>query len=180
MKPSTEEMLYHYQDWVQHVQWITELLLLVQWDLSRRIMTHDRSKIMAPEERDIYAKVVPKFAKTTFGTEEHRAVGRELRPAWKHHLHHNRHHPEHFSLGIDGMTLIDLVEMMCDWKAAGLRKADEASLENSVNILKERHGIGPQLEQILKNTAKDLDLLYDNLIGKLEWSQRGLYGEDNP
>jgi hypothetical protein len=31
-----------------------------------------------------------------------------------HHHTHNRHHPEHFSNGIYGMDLLDLVEMICD------------------------------------------------------------------
>lgn len=54
--------------------------------------------------------------------------------------------------GINAMTLIDLVEMFCDWKAAGLRHED-GNIYRSLEINKERFGIGDQLTQILKNTA---------------------------
>jgi hypothetical protein len=54
--------------------------------------------------------------------------------------------------GIDGMNLIDLIEMICDWKAAGLRH-DGGDIFKSIDINKERFGISEQLVQILKNTA---------------------------
>jgi hypothetical protein len=37
----------------------------------------------------------------------------------KHHYAHNRHHPEFFGEdGVDGMSLVDVIEMLADWKAA--------------------------------------------------------------
>jgi hypothetical protein len=58
--------------------------------------------------------------------------------------------------GINGMTLIDLIEMLCDWKAAGLRHAD-GDIFRSIEINKERFGISEQLTQILENTAEFLN-----------------------
>ena len=34
--------------------------------------------------------------------------------ALQHHYQKNRHHPEAFERGVDGMTLVDLVEMVCE------------------------------------------------------------------
>jgi hypothetical protein len=58
--------------------------------------------------------------------------------------------------GINGMTLIDLIEMICDWIAAGLRHAD-GDIFKSIKINKERFDISDQLTQILINTAEFLN-----------------------
>jgi hypothetical protein len=56
----------------------------------------------------------------------------------KHHYSHNRHHPEFFGEdGVDGMTLVDLIEMLADWKAATERH-DDGDLAKSLEI--HRHG----------------------------------------
>jgi len=80
----------------------------------------------------------------------------EMRPAITHHNQKNRHHPEFHGDGISGMNLIDLIEMMCDWKAAGMRHAD-GNLFKSLLVNKERFGISDQLYEILYNTAVYLD-----------------------
>jgi len=165
-----EDMAYHALDYIRHIQWVTQGLLLMQGLLSERILTHDRSKIVDGMERNVYAAVVPEFYGKQFGTDDHKAVGAKLGPAWQHHLEHNRHHPEHFENGINGMTLIDLIEMLCDWKSAGLRE-EKDSLYRSIDMLKDRHNIGPQLEAILINTVA---LLHD-VKKHPAWSQK----EDN-
>lgn len=57
--------------------------------------------------------------------------------------------------GINGMNLIDLIEMICDWKAASERHAD-GDIFKSIEINSKRFNITPQLKQILLNTAKSL------------------------
>ena len=54
------------------------------------------------------------------------------------------------------MTLVDIVEMLCDWKAASLRHND-GNLLKSIEINANRFGYDDQLKQILINTAKILD-----------------------
>lgn len=56
---------------------------------------------------------------------------------------------------VDGMTLLDLVEMFCDWKAATERHAD-GSIEKSIKQNTVRFNLSPQLEIILENTRKEL------------------------
>lgn len=58
-------------------------------------------------------------------------------------------------VGIEGMNLLDALEMLCDWKAATERHAD-GSIARSFDINRERFGITPQLEAVLKNTARSL------------------------
>ena len=75
-------------------------------------------------------------------------------PALKHHYENNRHHPEHFEDGANGMTLIDLVEMLCDWYAA-TKKHEDGNLARSLVVNEKRFKISPQLTKIFENTAKE-------------------------
>ena len=57
--------------------------------------------------------------------------------------------------GLNGMTLLDLLEMFVDWKAASERHADgciHRSIEQNIS----RFGLSPQLAGILRNTAAEL------------------------
>lgn len=56
---------------------------------------------------------------------------------------------------VNKMTLLDLIEMLADWKAAGERHAN-GSMEKSLEHNQVRFGITEQLSQILKNTAREL------------------------
>ena len=73
-----------------------------------------------------------------------------------HHYANSRHHPEHFAKGILDMNLIDIVEMLCDWKAASERQKD-GNLLKSIELNAARFGYDDQVKQILINTAKLLD-----------------------
>lgn len=62
-------------------------------------------------------------------------------------------HGSVFADGINGMTLIDLLEMLADWKAA-TERTSHGDLTDSLTINRERFGIAPQLMDILANTAR--------------------------
>ena len=53
------------------------------------------------------------------------------------------------------MTLIDLMEMLADWKAATKRHEDD-KIENSIEINSKKYNIDQQLKQILVNTVKEM------------------------
>ena len=56
---------------------------------------------------------------------------------------------------VSGMDLLDIVEMLCDWKAATLRHAD-GNILKSIEINRKRFGIDDQLANILINTVRDM------------------------
>lgn len=69
--------------------------------------------------------------------------------------------------GISGMTLLDVIEMLCDWKAATERHAD-GSITKSIQINRGRFGIDDQLSSILENTRKEMGWEVDvNTLDKL-------------
>lgn len=51
------------------------------------------------------------------------------------------------------MDLIDLMEMMCDWKAATLRHND-GDINKSLEINQKRFGYSDELKEIMKNSLK--------------------------
>ena len=53
------------------------------------------------------------------------------------------------------MTLVDLVEMLADWKAATERHAD-GDMGRSLELQRDRFKIAPQLMSVLWNTARSL------------------------
>ena len=53
---------------------------------------------------------------------------------------------------VNDMNLLDIVEMLCDWKAASERHND-GNIRKSIEINANRFGLSPQLVKILENTA---------------------------
>jgi len=112
---------------------------------------HDLSKLEEPE-KSIFDKFTPKLKDSTYGSKEYTEFLKEMEPALNHHYRNNQHHPEHYGNGIDGMTILDLLEMFCDWKAASERHAD-GSIEKSIEINTPRFKISDQLKSIFKNSV---------------------------
>jgi hypothetical protein len=124
-------------------------------ELLTRSEQHDQSKLEPPEV-EAYDAITDQLRGLTYGSEKYRAVLRAHKPAIDHHYRVYRHHPEHFAQGYREMTLIDLLEMLCDWKAAGLRHAD-GDLYKSLAINQQRFGYSDELATILTNTAQWLE-----------------------
>jgi hypothetical protein len=139
----------------KHIENVRKFTKVVTDKLTARAIEHDRLKCESPE-LEIFTEYTPKLAKSTYGSEEYNSFLKEMNVALQHHYANYRHHPEHFERGINDMTLIDIVEMLCDWKAATLRHND-GNLLKSIEINAKRFGISEQLTQILLNTAKLLD-----------------------
>lgn len=59
---------------------------------------------------------------------------------------------------VNDMNLVDLLEMICDWKAASERH-NNGNIRKSIEINADRFGMSPQLTKIFENTA---DLLFES------------------
>jgi hypothetical protein len=141
---------------VKHKESIAIWLAKFCAELAYRNATHDNSKY-SEEEFGIQAACVDDFEKYEFNSPEELKLREKLLPGTTIHRKRNRHHPEHFENGIDGMNLIDLLEMIGDWKSASERVKGD-SLRKSVPILKEKYNISPQLLKIIENTLKDFNM----------------------
>lgn len=61
---------------------------------------------------------------------------------------------EHKPSPLDDMTLVDLLEMLVDWKAASERHND-GNIRKSIEINAEQFQMSPQLTRIFENTARE-------------------------
>lgn len=145
------------EDTKRHADRVRQLLSFATYELTARGRSHDASKLREPE-LSIFNEFTPKLKTSTFGSEEYKRHLAEMGEGLAHHYVQNSHHPEHFPEGIDGMTLIDLVEMLMDWKAATERH-DNGDISRSIRLNAERFRMAPQLVKILDNTLVALDLL---------------------
>lgn len=138
-------------DTMRHSRRVDQLLLEVIGALQARITRHDLSK-MEPPEKAVFDRITPLLKASTYGSPEYKQSLADMGEVLVHHYSENRHHPEHYVDGIAGMTLVDVIEMLADWKAATERH-DDGSLARSLTIQEERFGIEPQVMALLRNTA---------------------------
>ena len=142
-------------DTMRHIERVRNLLNVCVKDLIKRGELHDQTKLASPEV-ELFTEYTPKLAGCTYGSPEYQSFLKAIKPALDHHYAHNRHHPEHHKNGIEDMNLLDIVEMLCDWKAASERHND-GNIRKSIEINANRFNMSPQLVKILENTA---DLLF--------------------
>lgn len=126
--------------------------------LIRRAENHDKSKLEEPELS--WWKEMDKEPRYPYGSEEYKQKIKRWNKVFKHHYQYNRHHPEYYEYGVSEMTLIDIVEMMCDW----LGYKDTTTITEALKVCDEqmaRYDISEELRQIIFNTL----LRYYSLMG---------------
>ena len=139
----------------EHIERVMELIDFTIKEMSQKAIEHDASKLEEPE-LSIFAIYGEKLKNVTYGSEQYKKYLKEMKVALDHHYSVNRHHPEFFKNSVRGMNLMDLLEMICDWKAATERRKD-GDVYKSIKINKERFGYSDELEEILLNTVKLLE-----------------------
>jgi len=139
----------------KHIEMVRKYIRFMIDKIETRGVKHDASKLESPEV-ELFTQYTPKLSSTTYGSEEYQSYLEGLKPALDHHYASNRHHPEHFVNGVNDMTLVDIIEMFCDWKASTHRMND-GNLLKSIDVNAERFKIDKQLKQIFVNTARMID-----------------------
>jgi hypothetical protein len=146
-------------DTERHIAAVQSLLLQVASDLLRRAKEHDASKLEDPEKEgfDLWS---PRLRDLEYGTPEYEEARAMLGVTLEHHYAHNDHHPEHHESGMRGMHLLQVIEMLADWKAAGMRHGDKSiPLAESIERNRERFGYDDVMYDLLMNTAEALGWL---------------------
>ena len=156
------------EDTMKHIKLFQQHLARIFLEIGKRHDGHDASKLESPE-KEIFDRMTPLLRGLTYGSDEYKSTMATMQEALDHHYAHNRHHPEHFrgtevkqngktvevwSAGMKGMTLVDLVEMFCDWCAATERHED-GDIGKSINHNMDRFGFGETLAHIMVNTAQE-------------------------
>jgi hypothetical protein len=136
-------------DTLAHIHQVRDNIDIFVIKMLARGRIHDASKLEEPE-KSTFDKLIPQLAGLAYGSPEYEAIVERERPALEHHYRRNSHHPEHYgAVGVAGMDLFDLVEMVCDWMAAAERKPDDGvKLAYNVELFR----IEPQLASVIANT----------------------------
>ncbi len=136
----------------KHVRKVQSFLNQFIQDLIKRGENHDDSKFEEPE-LTIFAEHTEKLGQVQYGSEEYKKCLELTKAAREHHYANNDHHPEFHKNGIDDMDLIQICELICDWRAASERNKN-GNIRKSIEINAEKYNISPQLRRILENTVK--------------------------
>lgn len=138
----------------QHKERVQTYILAIMDSLAQRGLTHDQSKLESPE-KEIFDEYSPKLKELQYGTTEYFDTLKKMQVALDHHYGVNNHHPEHFENGIRGMTLIDIIEMFCDWMAA-CERTKNGNILDSLETNQSRFNFSDDLKSIFINTVHEL------------------------
>jgi hypothetical protein len=137
----------------KHIKRVGHFLAQFSKELINRAEVHDNSKLEEPELSG-FAANTERLSKVEYGSQEYKEMLTELQPTIQHHYSRNRHHTEHWPNGINDMNLVDILEMLADWRAATERNKN-GNIRQSVEFNSVKYSISPQLKKILENTVRD-------------------------
>ncbi len=148
------------KDTREHIAKVRGYIGEIVFNLQRRSLAHDQSKLVEPEVEGFYQMSQElKLSDTTYGSEEYRAILRKYRESTiEHHYAHNDHHPEHHEGGWYAMNYLQKLECLADWKAASERMKD-GDLAVSIRKNAERFGYDEREVACLMATASELGWL---------------------
>ena len=139
-------------DIVLHVSEVQENLEIMASELRKRGFAHDRTKFQETEF-DAFCSTREKFKKANYGSPEYQECIDIIKPAIDHHYQNNRHHTKYHKNGFRDMTLIDVLEMIADWKAAARRSPDKPHLIDTLNDAFKKYEIGEEMQGFIRRTV---------------------------
>ena len=148
--------LINYMEVTKHKAWVVWYILKACRALIRRAIRHDLSKY-SKYEAPHFEKALPSLRNLVYGSKEYMAAIESLGPVLKHHYRRNSHHPEYYD-GVEGMSPLDLIEMLCDWKAATKRHAT-GNFSESLEVNATRFGYDGLRTHTFKSAAWEIGLL---------------------
>lgn len=140
---------------LRHNRLVAAYLIQIANALEKRAIGHDASKFRL-DEFNGFVQINRIAREHEYGSEEYRKSLREHKDVIGLHFSRNRHHPEHHEHGIGDMSLIDLIEMVCDWKAASVTYG-QTSLEKSLEIQIKRFGLDSLDLHVIRLALEELD-----------------------
>ena len=140
---------------LRHIMTVQGLLRRVARQLLNRADDHDLSKL-APDELGGMIEIDAIADRCGLNSPEYMAAlsGKAIK------LHQSRypHHPEYHSNGVEDMGIFDLIEMVCDWKAANQLRG-HPEWEKSVDMMAERLSLSPEYVLLINLIARALEVI---------------------
>lgn len=140
----------------KHRLWVVYFALKCCKALLGRTIYHDASKFRNPE-RDSFRIAVSALEDLDYNSVEYKKWMDFLKDAVDHHYIANKHHPEHWKYGIEEMSSLDRLEMICDWKAATKRHRN-GDIDKSFQINKGRFKIPTLIFESMLRDAREIGI----------------------
>jgi len=147
----------------KHKLWVMWYISKACAVLLKRGIKHDLSKYSKTQE-PYFRKYGKKLKKLTYGSPEYKENMELLKPAIDDHYRKERHHPEHYKDTEDWlsplhrMSTFDIIEMLCDWRAATRRHSD-STMKKSLDINAKRFDYDEVTKSILLEICEEIGLL---------------------
>lgn len=146
-----------------HKWYVAVSLFKIAFRLMGRAIVHDWSKFTLTEMKH----VIPHLPGPGVGFQDlaYQEYLAKAQVAIDHHLKHNSHHPHHFPEtyistdppqrlgGYRDMSMLDLIEMVVDWRASARRKIGGGNLQQSFVYCQQLYQIDEQTMKFLKTLA---------------------------
>jgi hypothetical protein len=136
---------------LEHISHVRTYLFRILSLIQLRAADHDQS-MLQPTEKEQLDEIVPLLAETEAGSQENKDLLDRLRPALDSHHKANSHHIEHYG-NLNGMDLVDLIEWLCDQKAAS-HKDKNPDVYKRLLYYYQKYDFPPQLMDMINNTVK--------------------------
>ena len=132
----------HIAEFQQAIDTITE-------KLKTRAKTHDASKLKEPELTQ-YTEAEEKLEKFKPGSPEYLKIRDKYDIILSKHFTKNPHHPEHFKNGFNDMSILDLLDVLTDWRL----DCGDGDWNKFVDDRRDYYRMDDQVVRIFKNSKK--------------------------
>lgn len=138
---------------LRHIMTVQALMRQVAHYLLERADRHDLSKL-APDELGGLIEIDRIADEKGLNSPEYMAAlsGGAIQLHRSRHSHHPEYHPD----GVNDMSLVDLIEMVCDWKAANLLRG-HPEWHKSIEMMAERLELSPYQTWLINLIAAALE-----------------------
>jgi len=134
---------------LKHKKSVRDKLLFLSEELRKRAEEHDNSKLQFPEIEWLIE--MDKEPRCQYGTKEYYEKMNRWKKFFVHHYTQNKHHPDHYSNGIDDMDLVDITEFLVD-VVSYYEVLQAHDGEKVLDDQEKRFQISGQLRNVLSNT----------------------------
>lgn len=150
----------------RHLMFVRLALHSVVHALEQRSDIHDASK-MLDDEFAGFSRINAAARVHKFGSQEYKDGLKSEKPTIDLHFSRNTHHAEYYGelpearingRGAEGMTFLDIIEMVCDWWGAGKGYDSKMPWEESVarNLESKGKYLSPEQIWLVQEVAKFL------------------------
>lgn len=157
---------------LKHIETVMRLLATMQHEITRRMFSHDRSKLESPE-MEMFEQFTDRLAGMTYGSDEYKQCLEEMKKtALGHHYENNRHHPEFFEKQNRDAEEISQLENLADalGKIQELYPDDAYAFGGAIDVIE-------KYKRSLESSVNEMNLI-DILEMACDWKAATLRHND--